>query len=111
MTFFQFIGSVRGAALGDILSLGGQPDPATWANYEDKWLQARMEWLDKENQDNHDPDFHTRMMWLSKSFMNTYWNLVNQLIINPFALSQEEILWSTQHLSQVSNIKIYLFFF
>ena len=101
MTFFQFIGSSRGSGLAEILSLGGQPDPSTWDHFEEKWLQARMEWNDKENLDANSPDFHIRTMWLAKSFMHTYWNLVNQIIVNPFALSQEEILWSTQHLSQV----------
>ena len=95
--------------MGDILSLGGQPDPKTWDHYEEKWLQARAEWLDKENQDHKDPDFHIRMMWLSRSFMHVYWNLVNQLIINPFALSQEELLWSAQHLSQVKYCLLYNF--
>ena len=40
-------------------------------------------------------------MWKSKSFMSEYWTLVNKLSINPFVMSQEEILWACHHLTQI----------
>ena len=47
------------------------------------------------------PNFHIRVMWKTKSFMQEYWSLVNTLSKNPFVLSIEEILWTCQHLSQI----------
>lgn len=100
MTFYQFLESNRGAQLAEILHLGGQPNPAQWEHYEHLWLQAKQEWDDKLKIDPSSPEFHSRIMFKSKSFMNEYWNLTNRLIINPFTISQEELLWSLQHLCQ-----------
>ena len=49
LTFFQFLGSGRGANLMDMLSLGGQPSPKMWNHFEEWWLTTRMAWNDKVN--------------------------------------------------------------
>ena len=46
-SFYQFLRSNRGAALTDILSLGGQPTPSMWDHFEKKWLQGREAWNDQ----------------------------------------------------------------
>ena len=92
--------SSRGAQLLEILSLGGQPDPNLYDHYEKIWLQAKSDWDDREKLHPNTPDWATRVMWKSKSFMAEYWRVTNQISVNPFALSQEELLWSLQLLIQ-----------
>ena len=100
MTFYQFLDSNRGAQLSEILHLGGQPSPTQWDHYEKLWLQSKQDWDDKYKLDPKSPEFHSRMMFKSKSFMAEYWTLINKIALNPFTISQEELLWSLQHLCQ-----------
>ena len=104
MSFFQFVTSSRGSALMDILSLGGQPNPQQWDHYDKWWIQARTDWMDQEKLGPNAPDWAIRVMWKSKSFMAEYWKIVNKLGLNPFTLSQEELLWSFQLMKQVNLI-------
>ena len=104
-TFYQFVASNRGAELVEILSLGGQPTPQLWEHYDNWWLNSRQQWIDSEKLTENAPDWALRVMWKSKSFMACYWNLVNQLVTNPFQLTLEQILWSTQHLAQVNILR------
>lgn len=96
MTFYQFLAGPRGAPLMEILMLGGQPDPNQWEHHERNWMQSKSEWNDKEKLDETAPDWALRVMWKSRSFMTEYWRLVNILMVNPFTISLEEILWSLQ---------------
>ena len=100
MTFYQFLESNRGAQLLEIFHLGGQPNPAQWDHHERNWIQSKQDWDDKLKSDPQSPEFHSRMMFKSKSFMAEYWRIVNIIITNPFVLTQEELLWSFQLLCQ-----------
>ena len=99
----QFIGGSRGAQLMEILSLGGQPEPQMWDHYEKWWLQELQNWNDREKLQPNSPDWAIRVMWLSKSFMHEYWKISNVLMINPFQLTLEEMMWSFGHMAQVSQ--------
>lgn len=101
MSFYQFITDNRGAHLMELLSLGGQPSQAQWEGFDKWWIQARTNWDDQEKIGPDAPDWAIRVMWKTKSFMAQYWWLTNNLSLNPFVLSQEEILWSFQLFRQV----------
>ena len=100
-TFYQFVASTRGQQLVEILSLEGQPTPQKWEHYDTWWLQQSQIWLDTQQLPPNSPDWAIRVMWKSKSFMAEYWKISNQLVINPFVLSVEEIIWSCHHMTQV----------
>ena len=103
MSFFQFLASNWGSQLTEIFTLGGQPNPLEWEHHENRWIQSRMEWNEKEKLDDNSPDWAIRTIWKSKSFMHEYWQLVNGLSKNPFILTQEDIIWSCHHLAQVKQ--------
>ena len=85
----------------DILMLGGQPNPIEWEKFDQWWIKTQNEWTDQEKLGPNAPDWPTRIMWKTKTFMTEYWQLVNRLSVNPFVLSIEEILWSLQIFKQV----------
>ena len=101
-TFYQFIAGSRGQQLLELLSIEGQPTPQKWEHYDNWWIQQSQIWLDSQKLPPNSPDWALRVMWKSKSFMAEYWKISNQLIINPFVLTLEEIIWSCHHLTQVS---------
>ena len=80
--------------------LGGQPTPQIWAHYDDWWITTRA--CESVENDPNSPKWIIGIMWKSKLFMNTYWDLTNKLITNPFVLSVEEVVWSLHTMSQVN---------
>ena len=99
LTFYQFVGSSRGAQLLEILSLGGQPTPQNWEHWDNWWISTRAQ--ENAENDPNSPTWVNTIMWKSKMFMHEYWSLTNKLIVNPFTLSVEEIVWSLHAMSQV----------
>lgn len=135
-SFWQFIQSTRGTELMSMLSIGGktwlgnfltqtyiklkpnlscfpltfrsgQPSPALWRHYENWWGSAKVQWLDQVSPRKDDvPDWHMKAMWLSKSFMTTYWQVMQPLCMNMSIINVELLIWK---LTMLRNILVELY--
>ena len=89
----------------EILCLGGMPTPQQWEHYDSWWISTRAQ--ESVENDPNSPTWAILIMWKAKLFMNEYWNLTAKLMVNPFVLSLEEIIWSLHLLSQVEFFGVF----